>query len=166
MKRLWLTVYEGVQCGEHWSLRASVRCVLQLLGGRGGLGQAAGLQRGHGGAGGVVGAHVLLVACSAVLEPHLHRQTHTVLCRAAFDGNKHKHVYQRRKSGNLNLAERRLELGRGSRVWTCPGGCWRNHCQQWKLTPVKHSILASLKLLNTSVNMNARLIVLGLTCAS
>lgn len=39
-----LTVYEGVQCREHRSLRAPVRCVLQLLGGRGVLGQAAGLQ--------------------------------------------------------------------------------------------------------------------------
>ena len=67
-----LTVYEGVQRREHGSLRAPVRRVLQLLGGRGVLGQAAGLQRGHGGAGSVVGAHVLLVACSAVLEPDLH----------------------------------------------------------------------------------------------
>lgn len=66
-----LTVYEGVQRGEHRPLRASVGCVLQLLRGRGGLRQAGGLQRGHGGAGGVVGAHVLLVACSTVLEPDL-----------------------------------------------------------------------------------------------
>lgn len=70
-KRLVLAVHEGVQGGEHGPLRPSVGGVLQLLGGGGGLGQAAGLQRGHGGAGGVVGAHVLLVACSAVLEPHL-----------------------------------------------------------------------------------------------
>lgn len=66
-----LTVYEGVECREHWALRASVGCVLQLLRGRGGLGQAAGLQGGHGGAGGVAGAHMLFVACSAVLEPDL-----------------------------------------------------------------------------------------------
>lgn len=71
MKRLGLTVYEGVQRREHGSLRPAVRRVLQLLGGRGGLRQAAGLQRGHGGAGRVVGAHVLLVASSAVLEPDL-----------------------------------------------------------------------------------------------
>lgn len=71
MERRGLTVYEGVQCGEHRSLRATVGRVLQLLGGGGGLGQAAGLQRGQGGAGRVVGAHVLLVARSAVLEPHL-----------------------------------------------------------------------------------------------
>lgn len=71
MERRGLTVYEGVQCGEHGSLRATVGRVLQLLGGGGGLGQAAGLQRGQGGAGRVVGAHVLLVARSAVLEPHL-----------------------------------------------------------------------------------------------
>lgn len=56
---------------EHWALRASVGRVLQLLMGRGWLGQAAVLQVGHGGAGGVVGAHVLFVACSAVLEPDL-----------------------------------------------------------------------------------------------
>lgn len=58
-----------------------------------------------------------------------------IFCRAAFDGNKHKH--QCMKSGNLNLAERRLELGWRSRVWTCPGVCWRNHCQQWKFTQFK-----------------------------
>lgn len=71
IKRLALTVYEGVQCREHGSLWPSVRRVLQLLGGQRGLRQAAGLQRGHGGAGRVVGAHVLLVASSAVLEPDL-----------------------------------------------------------------------------------------------
>lgn len=71
MERWGLTVYERVQCGEHCPLGATVGRVLQLLWGGGGLRQAARLQRGHGGAGRVVGAHVLLVAGSAVLEPHL-----------------------------------------------------------------------------------------------
>lgn len=74
MERLRLTVYEGVQRRKHGSLRASVHGVLQLLRGGGLLGQAAGLQRGHRGAGAVVGADVLLVASAAVLEPDLQQK--------------------------------------------------------------------------------------------
>lgn len=66
-----LTVYEGVQGRQHGPLRAAVRRVLQLLRDGGGLRQPAGLQGGHGAAGGVVWTHVLFVACSAVLEPDL-----------------------------------------------------------------------------------------------
>lgn len=79
MKRLGLTVYKGVQGRKHRSLRASVHGVLQLLGGRGLLGQAAGLQGGHGSAGGVVGADVLLVTSSAVLEPDLERKLYLLV---------------------------------------------------------------------------------------
>lgn len=60
-----------MQRRQHGPLWASVSGVLQLLRGRGGLGHAAGLQGCHGGAGGVVGAHMLFVARSAVLEPDL-----------------------------------------------------------------------------------------------
>lgn len=81
VKRLGLTVYKGVQGRKHWSLRASVHGVLQLLGGRGLLGQAAGLQGGHGSTGGVVGADVLLVTSSAVLEPDLERKLYLLVAK-------------------------------------------------------------------------------------
>lgn len=81
VKRLGLAVYKGVQGRKHWSLWASVHSVLQVLRGRRLLGQASWLQRGHGSAGGVVGADVLLVTSSAVLEPDLGKKCYLLVAK-------------------------------------------------------------------------------------